>query len=526
MRQLMSHPRSFVSLSLVLGAASLIAAACGSDENEPSTGQGQLTGGAPGTAGTSPVAASGSGGAGGAPVASAGTGGLATAGSEGNPIDVPVDQQPPPDEPSGGGAGGAPAEPPPAGTLAPNCNPPEGDVPNLALELVAEGLNEPLYITGVPGDDSRLVILQKGGIARVLVDGVLQEQPFLDVSADVTTALEMGLLGIAFHPDYATNGLFYVHFNSDGQTEGLPGGSDTVVAEYQVDATNRSVANAASRRIVLTVDQPEGSINHKGGQLSFGTDGMLYLGLGDGGGGNDQGDGHNQADGNAQTLSSPLGKILRIDPNGREVNDAYSVPAGNLAQVTGQQAAVPEIWQMGLRNPWRFSFDACNGDLYIGDVGQNALEEIDYVAADATTRAVPGGLNFGWRIMEGTQCGPQPDECTDQTTANLVLPVDEYGRGQGGSVTGGYVYRGSRIPGLRGRYIYGDYNSGMVVRLSVAGGEAAERVEITQQLVVPGGNGTVQEISSFGTDNGGELYVAALAGGTATGAIYRIVQAQ
>jgi len=521
MRQLMSHPRSFVSLSLVLGAATLIAAACGSDENEPSTGQGQLTGGAPGTAGTSPVAASGSGGAGGAPVNVAGTGGLASAGSEGNPVDVPVDQPIDEPPPAGGGAGGAPAEPPPTGTLAPNCDAPEGAVPNLAAELVVNGLEQPLYVTGVPGDDTRLIILEKTGAVRVVVDGQLQEQPFLDVSADTTTTLEMGLLGIAFHPEYATNGLFYVHFNSDGQTQGLPGASDTVIAEYQVDATNRSVANPASRRVVLTVDQPDGSVNHKGGQLSFGADGMLYLGLGDGGNRDDQGAGHNQADGNAQTLTTLLGKILRFDPNGRAVNDAYSVPAGNFAEVAGQAAALPEIWQVGVRNPWRFSFDVCNGDLYIGDVGQDALEELDFVAADATTRAVPGGLNFGWRIMEGTQCGPQPDECNDQTRANLVLPVDEYDHDTGVSVTGGYVYRGSAIPGLRGTYIYADYGIKHVLRLRVANGQVTERTEITDQINVPGGP-NVANIASFGIDNAGELYVADLDGG----AVYRIVQAQ
>jgi glucose/arabinose dehydrogenase len=520
MRQLMNPPRSIVSLSLVFGAAALLAAACGSDENDPSTSQGQLTGGAPGTSGTGgQTAASGSGGAAGAPTASAGAGGLASGGSEGNPTDVPIDQQPPPEPPAGGaGAGGAPAQLPPTGVLAPNCDAPEGDVPNVALELVADGLTEPLYVTGVPGDDSRLMILQKGGTVRVVVDGVLRDAPFIDITSQVQNLGERGLLGLAFHPDYATNGLFYLHYSSSGAGDGLPGAGDTVLAEFQVDASNRDVANPASRRIVLTADQPEA--NHNGGQIAFGRDGMLYLGLGDGGGGNDQ---HGTI-GNGQSLNTLLGKILRLDPTARDVNDAYGIPAGNLAQVTGQQA-LPEIWAYGLRNPWRFSFDACNGDLYIGDVGQNALEEIDYVAAAADTRVVPSGLNFGWRIMEGTQCGPQAAECNDQTTANLVLPVDEYPRTVGVSVTGGYVYRGSAIPGLRGQYIYADYATTATFRFRIENGAIADRTDITAQIVAPGG-ADVENISSFGVDNAGELYVVDYADADAgAGAVFRVVLA-
>jgi glucose/arabinose dehydrogenase len=245
---------------------------------------------------------------------------------------------------------------------------------------------------------------------------------------------------------------------------------------------------------------------------------MLYLGFGDGGSSNDMGEGH-AAIGNGQTLTTLLGKILRIDPLGRGVNDAYSIPPGNLAEVTGQ-AALPEIWAYGLRNPWRFSFDACNGDLYIGDVGQNALEEIDYVAASADTRTIAAGLNFGWRIMEGDICGPVATECTDQTRASLVLPVDVYGRNVGQSVTGGYVYRGSGVPGLRGQYIYADYATKHIFRFRIQDGQVADRVEITDQIVAPGG-GDVENIASFGTDNAGEVYIAAFE----PGAVYRIIQA-
>jgi glucose/arabinose dehydrogenase len=426
---------------------------------------------------------------------------------------VPIDQQPKPEPPAAGGAGGAPPEPPPAGALAPNCEAPEGDVPNLAVELVAGGISEPIHLKGVTGDDSRLMILEKRGAVRVVADGVLQEAPFLDFSGQVANQNERGALGLAFHPNYATNGLFYVHFSSNGQAEGLPGLGDTVVAEFQVDPNDRSVANPASRRIVLTIDQPEA--NHNGGEITFGPDGMLYMGFGDGGGQNDQ---HGTI-GNSQALNTLLGKILRIDPLGRDVNGTYSIPAGNLVETNAQ--ALPEIWALGVRNPWRFSFDTCSGDLYIGDVGQFALEEVDYVAAAPETRTIVAGLNFGWRIMEGTICGPQPAECTPQTQANLVLPVDEYDRDVGQSVTGGYVYRGSRVPGLRGTYIYADFQTPRVFRFRVENGQAVDRVEVTDQLVNAEGD-IVDQITSFGTDNAGEVYVTSFA----DSAVYRIVQAQ
>jgi glucose/arabinose dehydrogenase len=355
--------------------------------------------------------------------------------------------------------------------------------------------------------------VEQAGTVRVLVNGVLEAQPFIDVSAQLVNQNEQGLLGMAFHPNYAENGLFYLHYSSSGDIEGTATG-DTVVAEFQVDANNRSVANPASRRVILTTTQPQQ--NHNGGQLAFGPDGMLYLGLGDGGGGNDQ---HGPI-GNGQSLTTLLGKILRIDPTGRAVNNAYSVPDGNLAAATNQPQALAEIWAYGLRNPWRFSFDACNGDLYIGDVGQDALEELDYVAANAETRTIAAGLNFGWRIMEGTICGPQAAECTPQTQANLVLPIDEYDHDVGQSISGGYVYRGSRVPGLRGTYIYADYQSPHVFRFRVQDGQAVDRVEITNQLVNPDGD-VVDEITSFGTDNAGEVYIAS----SADNAVYRLIQA-
>jgi glucose/arabinose dehydrogenase len=512
MSQRLRHSKSYIALGFVLTATGAIGVACGSDD-DPSTAEGQLTGTAGTSSGRGMAGASGAtaGGAGGStgsePVGTAGAG---TAGTEGQTVDVPIDQTP-----GQAGSGGNMNPVPPGAGLAPNCAAPEGGVPGLALELVAGEIEEPIYVTGVPGDDSRLMILQKNGAVRVLVDGLLQEEPFLDISGQVTNANERGALGLAFHPDYATNGLFYLHYSSNA-TDGLPPVGDTVVAEFQVDSGNRNLANATSRRIVLIIDQP--NANHNGGQLAFGVDGMLYLGFGDGGLSNDTGMGH-AAIGNAQTLSTLLGKILRIDPTGRTVNNAYGIPPRNLAEVTGQQA-LPEIWSYGMRNPWRFSFDACNGDLYIGDVGQNQIEEVDYVAAAADTRTIPAGLNFGWRIMEGDQCGPVAAECTEQTRAGLVLPVDTYDHDVGQSVTGGYVYRGSRVPGLRGQYVYADYQTSRFFRFRIENGQVADRTEITGQIVAPGG-GAVEEIASFGTDNGGEVYIAAFN----PGAVYRIVQA-
>jgi glucose/arabinose dehydrogenase len=504
-----------VAFSSVLAAAGVIAAGCGSDE--PSTSEGQLTGTGGASTASAGAGTGGTGaGVGGSNVTLGGAAGVATAGAGQQPGEVQQPGEIPIDQTQGGSGGATPPEQePPATGLAPNCAPPEGPVPSVALELVAGGLTQPLYVSGVPGDDTRLMILQKNGLVRVVVDGVLQEAPFLDLTGQADDGFESGGLGLAFHPDYATNGLFYVHYTSDG-SDGLPPARDTVVAEFQVDANDRSLANVASRRIVLTIDQPND--NHNGGEITFGPDRMLYLGFGDGGLGDDTGPGHAPI-GNGQTLTTLLGKILRIDPLGRGVNDAYGIPPANLAEVTGQQAS-PEIWAYGMRNPWRFSFDACNGDLYIGDVGQNALEEVDYVAAAAETRTIAAGLNFGWRIMEGNVCGPVAAECTDQTRANLVLPVDVYGRTVGQSVTGGYVYRGSRVPGLRGHYIYADYQTKHIFRFRIQDGQVADRVEITDQIVAPGG-GDVENIASFGTDNAGEVYIAAFE----PGAVYRIIQA-
>jgi len=498
--------KSFAAVSLVLVCAGAIAVACGSDkatnpenpaltpgEGNDRPGDGTGNEPAPGTPndGTTPAD----------PVTP--TPGNPP-GNEGQTGELPI--APTPGETPGEPGNNPPAEPP--ATITANCSAPEGAVPNLGLELVGN-FNQPLYVTQAPGDDTRLFIMEKGGNVRVLVNGEVQQAPFIDVSSLLTNSGEQGLLGMAFHPDYATNGLFYLHFS------GLTGqgmARDTVVAEFKV-TEDRSVADLASRRNVLGIVQPEP--NHNGGEIAFGPDKMLYLGFGDGGGG---GDAHGNP-GNGQSLNTLLAKILRIDPLGRAVNNAYSVPAGNLAEVMGQQA-LPEIWAYGLRNPWRFSFDACNGDLYIADVGQNTLEEIDFLPA-AADRRIAAGTNFGWRLMEGPNCRPNDANCNAQTQAQMGLtqPVDSYPRTIGTSVTGGYVYRGSNVPGLRGNYIYADYNSARFFRFRIENGQAADRVEITDQMRPATGN--IDNIASFGTDNAGEMYVAAFA----PGAVYRVVAA-
>lgn len=500
----MSHmlrSKSFAALSLVLISSGLIAVACGSDKST-STDTPSLTPGG-GTDSPSAPPATNTGGTSAQPDPENPAPPVVTPGetpnTEGNPGEIPV--QPPSETPPAGET--PPGETPPGETppqISANCSPPEGEVPALTVQQVGT-FNQPLYITSAPGDDRRLFVMEKGGTVRVVVDGQVQEEPF--ITQPVSNQGERGLLGLAFHPDFQSNGLFYLHFSSPGGELGAAG--TTVVAEYTAPG-DRSVGDPASRRIVFTLGQPQA--NHNGGQLTFGPDKMLYLGLGDGGGGNDQ----FGPIGNGQNLNSLLGKILRFDPLGRAVNNAYSVPPGNLAEVTGQQA-LPEIWAYGLRNPWRFSFDPCNGDLYIGDVGQSAQEEIDYVAADPATRLIAAGRNFGWRIAEGTICRPNGTEpCNEQVLASLTGPIDSYPAGfnsgvQGGSVTGGFVYRGSAIPGLRGSYLYADYARGTFVRFRVQNSRATDRTDITEQLRT-GANFGGNSISSFGMDNQGELYIA------------------
>jgi uncharacterized protein (TIGR03437 family) len=333
----------------------------------------------------------------------------------------------------------------------------------------ASGITAPTIIAHAGDGSGRLFLAEQAGRIRILQNGALLAQPFLDIRSRVACCGERGLLGLAFPPGYAQSGRFYVHYSD------LAG--DTVIALYRV-SPDPNVADPASERILLSVDQP--FANHNGGQLAFGPDGYLYIGLGDGG---SAGDPQN----NAQRLSTLLGKILRVDVEGEP--GSVRIPPGN--PFVSTSGARGEIWALGLRNPWRFSFDRELHDLWIGDVGQNQWEEIDFQPA-----ASGGGENYGWRILEGTHCYNPATNCNTQ---GLTLPVHEYNHGAGAcSVTGGHVYRGRRSPALRGTYIYGDYCNGMIWGLTRDGTQFANRLLLASGML----------ITTFGEDEAGEVYVA------------------
>jgi glucose/arabinose dehydrogenase len=336
---------------------------------------------------------------------------------------------------------------------------------------IASGLNVPLYLTAPPGDLSRLFIVDKTGTIRIVKDGTLLPAPFLDISGQVSGGSEQGLLGLAFPPDYASTGRFVVHYTD-------PAG-DTRVSVFQVSA-NADIADGSSEQVILTADQP--FTNHNGGQIAFGPDGFLYLGLGDGGGSSDP-------EGRGQDLSELLGSILRVDV---QSGTSYTVPPDN--PFVGQQpTSRPEVWSYGLRNPWRFSFDRANGDLYIADVGQNNLEEVDVAPAASGGGK---GVNYGWNIMEGNQCygGGQCDQ------TGLTSPTFEYTHAEGCSIIGGYVYRGSAVPALQGLYFYGDFCQRWVHSFRYQDGTATE---VTNWPALR----TTSSLTSFGEDAAGELYV-------------------
>lgn len=343
------------------------------------------------------------------------------------------------------------------------------------LEQIAEGMSVPLYLTSPPGDP-RLFIAEKTGAIRIIEDGTIVPDPFLDLSAQVSTGGEQGLLGLAFDPEYASNGRFFVHYTD-------PVG-DTRVSRFLV-STNPDQADPVSEQVLLSANQP--FANHNGGELTFGPDGFLYLGLGDGGSANDP-------EGRGQSLADLLGSILRMDARS---GDSFTVPTDN--PFVGQVDAQPAVWSYGLRNPWRFSFDRATGDLYIADVGQSQFEEINV----ATMAAGAGrGVDYGWNIMEGAHC--LSGIACERT--GLTLPAFEYSHNEGCSVTGGYVYRGAAIPAIQGVYFFADYCAGWVRSFRYAGDAATELTEWS--ALSPGG-----PITSFGEDASGELYVLTGAGG-------------
>ncbi len=339
---------------------------------------------------------------------------------------------------------------------------------SVGLREVASGLGSPLYLTAPPGDP-RLFIVEQAGRIRIVKNGLLLPTPFLDISDAIASGGERGLLGLAFDPHYAMTGRFYVDYTD-------PNG-DTHVARFVV-GRNPDVADRASEQVLLTVDQPYA--NHNGGEVTFGPDGYLYVGMGDGGSGGDP-QGHGQ---NANDL---LGSLLRLDVSGA----AYTIPPTN--PFVGRSGARGELWNIGMRNPWRFSFDRSTGDLYIADVGQNVREEVN-----VSTAASGGGrgLNYGWNRMEGTACY-DASTCDQQ---GLTLPVTDYTHADGCSITGGYVYRGAAMPALRGFYFYSDYCNGWVRSFRYAGGAATAARE--WPMLKAGG-----QVTSFGEDASGELYI-------------------
>ncbi|MDP2530743.1 MAG: PQQ-dependent sugar dehydrogenase, partial [Candidatus Palauibacterales bacterium] len=319
--------------------------------------------------------------------------------------------------------------------------PAEMGTSGLVATPVVSGLSSPVWLTAPPGDP-RLFVVEQRGTIRIVKDGSLLPEPFLDLRPAVASGGERGLLGLAFHPDYASNGRFYVDY-TDPQ-------GDTRVVAYRVSASDPDRADPASGDTILAVDQPYS--NHNGGLVTFGPDGMLYVGLGDGGSGGDP-------RGNGQNRGTLLGAILRLDVDG---GSPYRIPPDN--PFVGQAGFRGEIWAWGLRNPWRYSFDPASGLLYIADVGQNDWEEINAEPARS------GGLNYGWNVMEGRHCYGS-SSCDAQ---GLVQPILEYDHRDGCSITGGFVYRGSAMPDLQGTYFYSDYCSGWLRSLRYDGTAVGE----------------------------------------------------
>ncbi|OJV13370.1 MAG: glucose sorbosone dehydrogenase [Dyadobacter sp. 50-39] len=332
----------------------------------------------------------------------------------------------------------------------------------------ALSFSQPIDLMQAPGDSSHFFVVEQGGTVKVFAnaENVSSSSTFLDIKSKVRSGGERGLLGLAFHPDFKTNGYFFVNY-----TTGTP--LKTVIARYK--ATSATQADAASEAVLLTFDQPYD--NHNGGSMQFGKDGYLYIATGDGGSGGDP-------QHNAQNLKSYLGKILRVDVNGT-AKGSYSIPADN-PYATGTTGNLPEIYAYGLRNPWRISFDTGSGKLFAGDVGQNEREEIDIITK---------GGNYGWRLKEGIDCYNPSANCNAQ---GLIEPVHDYNQDNGDrSITGGYVYRGKTIPALAGKYIYGDYISGRIWALELDGDTRKSNTLIME------GKGN---ISSFGQDSKGEVY--------------------
>ena len=338
--------------------------------------------------------------------------------------------------------------------------------PAVNLQKIPGVYDYPVYVAAPPGDTSRLFVVEKTGRIRIVQNGAVLTKPFLDLSGQVSGQTEQGLLSMAFGPHYSTNRRFYVDYTNRA--------GDTRVVSYTASVSDPNVADPASAKVLLAVPQPYA--NHNGGQLQFGRDGRLYVGMGDGGSGGDP-------QNHAQNFHSRLGKLLRIT-------------LGTAPKVT--------VYAKGLRNPWRFSFDRATGALWIGDVGQDKWEEVDYLKPGR-----PPGANLGWSAFEGSHVY-KPAVAAKLDRSKLVWPVAQYSHAVGNAVVGGYVYRGSAIPALRGWYIFGDYGTGHIWAFKRgAGGPKA----------LSGANKALSSITSFGQDAAGELYVA-----SPSGSVYKIVK--
>lgn len=340
--------------------------------------------------------------------------------------------------------------------------------PGLTLKLdpfITSGLTAPVFLAQ-PLDDGRIFVVEQAGRIRVIRDGVLQTTPFLNITTRVLSGGERGLLSVAFHPQYATNRFFYVYFTTQ------PNG-DIRIERFTATA-DPEVADPTTTKLIITIPHNQAS-NHNGGLVSFGLDGMLYAGVGDGGGGGDPFQ-------TGQNQNALLGSLLRLDVSG----DPYTIPSNN--PFVGQAGKRGEIWAKGLRNPWRYAFDPPTGLLYIADVGQNAREEINVMPASQA------GVNYGWSVMEGMICF---NAATCNQTG-LTLPVLDYSHSAGCSITGGYVYRGSAVPGIRGHYFYSDYCTAFLRSFRYENGSAVDQKDWGL---------TMSNVSSFGVDFAGELYV-------------------
>ncbi|MDQ3879753.1 MAG: PQQ-dependent sugar dehydrogenase, partial [Chloroflexota bacterium] len=354
---------------------------------------------------------------------------------------------------------------------------PGGELGGLSLELVTSGLVDPIGLENAGDGSNRLFALERSGGIRLIEGGSVAERPYLDITERVRASYEEGLLGLAFHPDFADNGRLFIHYTSlDGRS---------VVAELAADPAE-ATADAGSERLVL--DVPNRANNHNGGRLAFGPDGYLYLSLGD-----------DAEPANGQDTSALNGKLLRIDV---DTGDPYAIPDDNPFADGG---GAGEVWAYGLRNPWRFSFDRANGDVWIGDVGAGAREEIDRAPAGE------GGLNFGWPVMEGSTCATDPD-CDPSPFA---APVADYGREAGDCVViGGFVYRGDEQALLVAQYVAADLCTGRLWTIDAAAAAADGSADLVER-------GTAQglQLSAFGEDEAGELYAVDLA----AGGLYRVV---